>query len=113
MPVINLNTIEPIEIAPGFTSHFVHTEQMTVNFLDVVAGSILPLHQHIHEQISQVLEGEFQLVIDGILHILTPGLLAIVPSNTPHEGKAITNCKLVDIFSPVRDDYKNLENKKS
>ncbi len=111
MSVFNINQIEPIEIAPGFISHFVHTEQMTINFIDVAAGSVLPLHQHIHEQISHVIEGEFHLVINGINHILTPGLVAVVPSNTPHEGKAITNCKLLDIFNPVREDYKSLGNK--
>lgn len=33
-------------------------------------------------------------------------MIAIIPSNIPHSAKALTACKVTDIFSPVRKDYK-------
>jgi hypothetical protein len=38
-------------------------------------------------------------------------MTALVPPNTPHSGKAITNCKVIDCFLPVREDFIELEKK--
>jgi len=96
------------EIAPGFMSKLIHTANNTINFIEVKAGNTVPDHQHIHEQMSFVIEGQFQLMVDGEAQILDAGLFAVIPSNVRHSGLAITDCKLIDVFSPVRDDYRNL-----
>ena len=59
-----------------------------------------------HEQISNVLEGEFEMTLDGITQLLKPGTVAVIPSMTVHSGKAVTDCYILDIFNPVREDYK-------
>jgi quercetin dioxygenase-like cupin family protein len=96
------------EIAPGFFSKLIHTQNNTINFIEVKAGGTVPLHQHIHEQSSFVIEGEFEMTIDGVTTVLNAGLYAIIPSNAVHGGKAVTDCRLIDIFSPAREDYKKL-----
>jgi len=98
--------IELREIVKGYKARFIHTENMTMAFWEVEAGAVMPMHHHIHEQTSQVLEGKFELTIDGETKEYQPGLVAIIPPNIPHGGVAITDCKLLDIFSPVREDYK-------
>jgi quercetin dioxygenase-like cupin family protein len=30
----------------------------------------------------------------------------VIPSNTPHSAIAKADCKAIDVFSPVREDYK-------
>lgn len=94
------------EIAPGFFSKLIHTDTNTINFIEVKAGCALPIHTHVHQQLSFVLEGEFELTVNGDPQILNPGLFAVIPSNAPHGGRAITDCKLIDIFSPLREDYR-------
>lgn len=96
------------EIAPGFFSKLIHTDTNTVNFIEVAAGCSVPLHRHVHQQMSFVLEGIFEMTVDGVPRQLDKGLYAIIPSNVEHGGKAITDCKLIDIFSPARDDYRSL-----
>ena len=102
------NDIETKEIAPGFFSKLIHTETNTINFIEVKAGCSVPRHRHIHEQCSFIIEGEFELTVNDIPQVLNTGLFAIVPSNAWHSGTAITDCRLIDIFSPTREDYKNL-----
>ncbi len=94
------------EIAPGFFSKLIHTENNTINFLEVKAGSTIPLHQHPHEQSSFVLEGEFEMTVNGESRILNTNQFALIPGGVVHGGRAISDCKLIDIFSPVREDYR-------
>lgn len=102
-----LEAIEPKEILPGYTVKFVHTESMTFAFWDVKKGSPLPEHAHHHEQVAQVMEGEYELTVDGQTKKLSSGDIAVIPSNVPHSGIALTDCKLMDVFCPVREDYLN------
>lgn len=100
--------IDTKEVAPGFFSKLIHTDTNTINFIDVKKGSSIHRHRHINEQCSFAIEGKFEFIINDVLQVLEPGLFAIIPPNVWHSGTAITDCKLIDIFSPAREDYKNL-----
>ena len=95
----------PKEIIPGFTARFIHTPSQTLSLVEVKKGAVLPKHSHPHIQISQVLEGKFQLTINETTKICTKGDIAIMESNEEHSGKAITDCIIFDVFTPVREDY--------
>lgn len=101
-----LSDIETKEIMPGYHGKMIHGETMTLAFWEVEEGAMVPEHSHINEQIMHVLEGDFEFSVAGVTKIYEPGELVIIPSNIPHSGKALTPCKLMDIFSPVREAYK-------
>lgn len=103
---IELSSVEAQEIIPGFQARFVHGDSYTLAFWDVVAGAELPEHSHVHEQAAQVLEGRFELTVEGEIHVCGPGAVVLIPSNAVHSGKALTDCKLMDVFTPVREDYR-------
>lgn len=106
MPFIQLSDIQSKELLPGFSVKFIHTEKMTLAYWDIKAGSILPEHSHPHEQVAaQVISGSFELILEGESKVMKAGDVAVIPSNAVHSGKAITDCKLLDVFSPVREDY--------
>lgn len=94
------------EIAPGFVCKLIHTQNNTINFLEIKEGSLLPMHSHPHEQSSFVLEGEFEMTVGEETKVLTENDFVVIPCHVPHCGRAITHCRLLDVFSPVREDYR-------
>lgn len=98
--------IEVREMSPGFFSKIIHTTNNTINFIEIKAGSDSPIHSHPHHQCAFVLKGKFEMTVGGETQILDTGKFVLIPPNIPHSGKAITDCTLLDIFDPVREDFK-------
>jgi len=103
---MNLATIPSKEIMPGYHGKMVHGDKMSWAFWSVEQGAEVPEHQHHHEQIMHVVKGEFKFTLGDVTKVYHSGDVVIIPSNTPHSGKAITPCTLMDVFSPVREEYK-------
>ena len=93
-------------VIPGFVARFVHTDTMTLAYWEVEKDAVLPLHAHLHEQVTQVEEGSFEMTVDGVTQTYGPGELVVIPAYVEHSGRALTDCRLFDIFSPVREDYR-------
>jgi len=105
MKKINLDNLKPREIISGYNVKFVHSENMTFAYWDIKANAILPEHSHPNEQVSNIIKGEFELIIDNKPQILKANSIIIIPKNTKHSGRAITDCKIIDVFYPIREDY--------
>ena len=106
MPFVRLTEVTEIEPVPGFHARFVHGDKMSWAFWTIDAGSELPEHRHPHEQVGTVLEGEFEITLDGETRVVGPGDVFVIPSNVPHAGRAVTACRMLDVFQPVREDYR-------
>ena len=105
----NLAQMPSKEIIEGFHAKFIHTDQVTIGFITIKAGSKLPEHHHFHEQTTTVLEGKLELTVEGQVHVLEAGQAVVIPSNARHSAVAHSDCKAMDVFSPVREDYKSLK----
>lgn len=106
MPKIQLNEIPSKPLIDGYEAQFIHTASATFSHVHAQAGAFLPLHSHPHEQVSYVLKGEFELTVNGQAHHLVPGEVFVIPSNVPHSGLAISDSYILDVFTPVREDYR-------
>jgi quercetin dioxygenase-like cupin family protein len=106
MPYIMLEDLNESQPIPGYRGRFVHSDNMTVANWTIEEGSAFPNHSHPQEQISIVAEGRFELTIEEETEILCPGLVAVIPPGAPHSGRALTDCRVIDIFHPVREDYR-------
>jgi len=106
MFIQNLNEMEEKEMVPGFFGRFIHTENMTLAYWRIAPGSVLPEHSHPQEQVVNLILGTLKLTVDGTEHTLRSGSVAIIPPDVPHSGRAVTDCRVIDVFYPVRDDYK-------
>lgn len=61
-------------------------------------------HSHPHEQLTYCLEGKLAFHIDGKEIIVEEGNSLRIPSNAIHGVKALTKSKLLDVFTPLRED---------
>ena len=53
-----------------------------------------------------MLEGTIELVVDGTSHVLSAGDVLVIEGGQVHGGTACTACKILDVFSPVREEYR-------
>lgn len=102
----NLKDIPSRELAPGLTGYYAHGASLTLGLVEIKKGSNLAEHQHPHEQITYILEGELDMTIGGKKCPLKAGMYYVIPSNTLHGAVALTDCKVIDVFNPVREDYR-------
>ena len=103
---MKIHDVEERVLIPGTRVRFVHSDRMTVAYWHFDPGIDLPVHSHPHEQICNVMEGEFELTVDGTPEIMTAGHYRVIPPDAVHSGHSITACKVIDIFTPVREDYR-------
>jgi len=102
----SIKNIPPKVLVPGITGYYAHGEKATFGYIELKKGSVVPLHHHIHEQITYILEGQLDMVIGGVEYSMTAGMYHIIPSDVPHSAIAIKDTKVIDVFGPVREDYK-------
>ena len=101
-----IKEIKSKDLAPGITGYYAHGSHMTLGYVEIKAGSVLPEHHHVHEQITYIIEGQLDMIIGRKPCSLTAGMYYVITSNTPHSAIAKTDCKVIDVFNPVREDYR-------
>ena len=75
--------------------------------MEIDANSEMPWHTHPHEQARIVIEGEMEMGVDSEVKALNPGDMYIIPDGVEHYAKCSgTRAKALDIFSPVREEFK-------
>jgi quercetin dioxygenase-like cupin family protein len=68
-------------------------------------GGVGPLHQHYHSQITHVETGVFEVEIDGSKKVLRAGDAYYIPPHVLHGCVCLEAGVLIDVFSPMREDF--------
>jgi quercetin dioxygenase-like cupin family protein len=105
MPVIDTRQLKIVERLPGWNGRFFHSASMTFAHYDFAAGSSIHEHFHPEEEVYEVLAGEIEITIDGVRHVASPGIAAIVPPNIRHSVRALTDGRLIVVDHPARPDF--------
>jgi quercetin dioxygenase-like cupin family protein len=100
------NDLPERELAPGIKGRYFHGQGVTYGRVFILAGSVMPMHSHPHEQVTHILEGTLKMVVGHALHVLEAGDMLAIPPHTPHCAEALTDVTLTDVFTPVREDYR-------
>jgi quercetin dioxygenase-like cupin family protein len=83
-------------------------ERMMLAHVYLQKGSLVPQHQHENEQLTYILEGALHFWIGADRSeevIVRAGEVLHIPSNVPHEARALEDTLDVDVFSPPRQDW--------
>jgi len=68
-------------------------------------GAVIPPHSHPHEQTGYLVSGHMDFLVAGEHHIAKPGDSWNIAGDTEHGATALEASVVVEVFSPVREDY--------
>nr|WP_314895664.1 cupin domain-containing protein [uncultured Flavobacterium sp.] len=65
----------------------------------------VPFHKHPNEQSGYVISGKYKLKFEGEEFLLSEGDTYSIPANIEHSIEIIEAGQVVDVFTPIRQDY--------
>lgn len=68
-------------------------------------GCMLPIHSHPHEQTGYLMSGRINLIIGDEKFEAGPGDSWCIPGDKDHGAEAWEDSVVLEVFSPVREDY--------
>lgn len=103
MPFIQTSALPAREPLPGWVGRFFHSDHMTFVYYEIAPGARVHLHHHENEEVWNVLEGELEMVVDGVTRVLRAGEAAVVPAGVKHSAGAREACRAIVVDHPARD----------
>ena len=104
MPIFDTRALNAFAPAPGWEGRYFHTLNATFVHYRLAAGASIHAHAHPNEETWQVLAGELEISIDAETRVAGPGFAAVVPPNTLHRVRALTDCEVIVTDSPRRTE---------
>ena len=84
-----------------------YTPQLMTVEVSFEQGSTGAVHTHPHCQNTYILSGRFRFTEDGEDVEVTAGDTLAFPANVPHGTLCLEAGSLLDIFTPMREDFVN------
>jgi quercetin dioxygenase-like cupin family protein len=106
MPFVDVRSLSVTERLPGWYGRYFHSPSMTFAHYEFVRGSSIHEHFHPQEEVYEVIEGELEVAIEGVAHIVRAGLVAIVPAGARHSVKALTDGRTIIVDYPLRPELR-------
>lgn len=82
-----------------------YDDKIMLVIADFKAGGVGTIHNHHHSQVTYVESGEFEMTIGEEVKIIKGGDSYYIPPFVMHGCTCIKPGKLIDVFSPVREDF--------
>jgi quercetin dioxygenase-like cupin family protein len=104
---VSWNEIQLEPMNPLLQRQLIVGDQVMLARVLLKKGCIVPLHSHVNEQLSYILEGALKFWIDGREIVVHAGEVLTIPPNMPHKAEALEDTVDLDIFHPPRADWIN------
>lgn len=92
--------IEGVELAT-----LVHGDKTLMGQFTIAKGAMVPLHAHPHEQTGIMISGKLRFVVGGEEMEVVAGDSWCLPGGVEHSAEALEDTVVIEVFSPVREDY--------
>ncbi|MEO5890923.1 MAG: cupin domain-containing protein [Ferruginibacter sp.] len=94
------------QVAPGVMRKVItYDKQLMLVKVIFKKDAIGTIHHHIHTQITYIEKGIFEVTIGDQTKTLETGSSFYVPPNSPHGVYCLEAGVLIDVFSPMREDF--------
>jgi quercetin dioxygenase-like cupin family protein len=93
------------QLNPSMRRKVLHTGGMTIARLWLTKGAVVPRHQHINEQVTNMESGRLRFFFDDGDVFVSAGESLVIPPNVPHGVEALEDSLAVDLFTPRREDW--------
>ncbi len=103
MPFVDTSKLKEIERWPGWHGRFFDSPSMSFAYYTFEKGASIHRHSHDQEEVWHIIEGELEIIIDGVKAIGGPGYAGIVPKGATHEVMALTNGRAIIVDHPLRE----------
>jgi len=110
MEILNWSNVPVEHVSPLQTRKVIHTQEATVVRLVSRKGATVPLHHHMHVQLTMLESGRFSFGLEGETVTLQPGDFLRIPSDVPHQGVALEDSVTIEMFIPAREDWIGVKN---
>ena len=106
MTFFHVADLPAVEQLPGVVRRAVWLEKVMITFFEFEPDTIIPAHEHPHEQITYIVEGEMEFTLDQETRRLGPGEGVCIPSGVRHGARILDQRTVVlDAWHPPREDY--------
>jgi quercetin dioxygenase-like cupin family protein len=99
---MRLDQVDPGKVSRKIKAYGDKTMMVEVYFEQ---GGVGAPHSHRHEQLSYCLEGAFDFAIGDEKYRLKAGDSVFIPRGTMHGVLCLAKGRLLDMFSPPREDF--------
>ncbi len=100
------DTAESRQLAEGVElTTLVYGEKTLMSQFKIAKGSRVPAHSHPHEQTGIMISGRLRFKVDGEIFEAEAGDSWCLPGGVEHSAEALEDSVVVEVFSPVREDY--------
>jgi quercetin dioxygenase-like cupin family protein len=99
--------VEREVLTPLFERQLIVGEQVMLARILLRKGCVVPLHSHVNEQLSSILQGALKFWIDDKEIVVRAGEVLTIPPNMPHKAEALEDTLAIDTFHPPRADWIN------
>jgi unsaturated pyranuronate lyase len=97
--------IELEKLNPLLDRQFVVGNDIMLARVLLKKGCVVPMHSHVNEQLTYILEGALKFNIAGREIVVGAGEVLCIPPNVPHEAVALEDTVDLDVFNPPRQDW--------
>jgi len=105
MKIHKWDSIPAEQLNPLFSRRVIHSKSVTAAQIHLLKSAVVPLHSHINEQMSFLQSGRMRVVVGAEECIMEAGDILEIPPSVPHLVEALEECIVLDIFTPVREDW--------
>jgi quercetin dioxygenase-like cupin family protein len=97
--------IELEKLNPLLDRQFVVGNDIMLARVLLKKGCVVPMHSHVNEQLTYIIEGALKFSIAGREIVVGAGEVLCIPPNVPHEAVALEDTVDLDVFNPPRQDW--------